>query len=814
MASSPSPDTSAIEDKWQTYWQDNDLFAWTEDRERQKYYILEMFPYTSGRMHMGHARNFTMGDVIARAKRAQGLGVLYPMGWDAFGLPAENAAIKLGIHPAKSTADAIFSMKRSMIELGLSYDWNREIDTSNAEYIAAQQRLFLKFYEAGLVYRDTKFANWCEQDQTVLADEQVIDGRCWRCGSEVSKRLVPQWFFDIRKYADQLIDDLDQLEDWPESVKKIQRSWVGRSHGANVKFDVCHASGESIESFTTRVDTLMGCTFVLLAAEHKALDTIPLPADHEQEVESFRARVLSQTRQDRLENRQKEGVFTGWTVRHPLTGGELPVWVANYVLPDYGTGAVMAVPAHDQRDLEFARKYSLPYSAVISPGGEPLTVTDEAFIEDGLLINSGDFDGLTTAAAREAIAERLASIGYGGPATTYRLQNWSISRQRYWGNPIPIIFCEQHGAVPVPESDLPVLLPLDVDFMNSSRAILSSHEFVNTVCPIGGEPARRDVDTMDTFVDSSWYFLRFLAPHSIEPFPRNVADRMLPADLYIGGIEHAALHLIYSRFFVKALRDFEMLDFDEPFQSLRNQGMVNDSEGFKQSKSRGNITEPAEMIALYGADALRVYLMFATSPENAINWDDSGPRSAVSFIQRVCRLVEAAVVEQDDAKSDAASSKELLAKAHGTIVRVTSDIDDFRFNTAIAELMSLGNTLSAHMESASIEARREAVEVLIKLLNPFAPHFTEELWQKLGNETSLAASTWPQVRPELLVKDEDEIVVQINGKLIEVISVPRGLGKSDLEATALALDKVQQRLAGAVPVRTIHVPGKLVNFVA
>jgi leucyl-tRNA synthetase len=754
-----------------------------------------------------------MGDIIARAKRAQGFDVLYPMGWDAFGLPAENAAIKLGIHPAKSTADAIASMKRAMIELGLSYDWNREIDTSNAEYIAAQQRLFLKFYEAGLVYRDAKFANWCDQDQTVLADEQVIDGRCWRCDTEVSKRLVPQWFFDIRKYADQLIDDLDLLDGWPERVKKIQRSWIGRSQGANVTFDLCDFSDESIVSFTTRVDTLMGCTFVLLAAEHKVLDAVPLPADREREVNAFRQRVLSETRQDRLENREKEGVFTGWMVRHPLTGDKLPVWIANYVLPDYGTGAVMAVPAHDQRDLEFARKYSLPYSAVISPGGQPMTVTDEAFVGDGLLINSGDFDGLTTAAARQAVTERLASIGYGGPTTTYRLQNWSISRQRYWGDPIPIVFCEQHGAVPVPESDLPVLLPQDVDFMNSSRAILSSDEFVNTFCPICGGPAKREVDTMDTFVDSSWYFLRFLGPHSIEPFPRDVADRTLPADLYIGGIEHAVLHLIYSRFFVKVLRDLGMLDFDEPFLSLRNHGMVNDLEGFKQSKSRGNITEPADMIALYGADALRVYLMFATSAENSMNWDGSGPTSAVAFLQRVRRVVDAALVETNDAKPDAASSSELLAKAHATIVRVTSDIDEFGFNTAIAEVMSLVNTLSANTESASIEARRETVDVLIKLLNPFAPHLTEELWEGLGNETSLAAGTWPEVRPELLVKDEDKIVVQINGKLIDVISVPRGLDRSDLEATALKLDKVQRRLAGAIPIRTIHVPGKIMNFV-
>jgi leucyl-tRNA synthetase len=411
MASSASPDTSAIEAKWQKYWQDKDLFAWKQDLSRQKYYILEMFPYTSGRMHMGHARNFTMGDVLARMKRAQGFDVLYPMGWDAFGLPAENAAIKLGIHPAKSTADAIASMKQAMIELGLSYDWNQELDTSDTEYIAAQQRLFLKFYEAGLVYRDTKFANWCDSDQTVLADEQVVDGRCWRCDGEVTNRQVAQWFFDIRRYADQLIDDLDQLDGWPERVKKIQRSWIGRSKGTDIRFDLCNAPDESIVSFTTRVDTLMGCTFVLLAAEHKILDTVPLPAERARAVDDFRQQVLSQTRQDRLENRDKAGVFTGWTVRHPLTGEALPVWVANYVLPDYGTGAVMAVPAHDQRDLEFALKYSLPHPVVISPAGEPFSVTDEAFVDDGVLVNSGDFDGLTTVQARAAIAGRLASIG-------------------------------------------------------------------------------------------------------------------------------------------------------------------------------------------------------------------------------------------------------------------------------------------------------------------------------------------------------------------------------------------------------------------
>jgi len=813
MAATADSGISAIEAKWQKYWQDHDLFRWKRDPARRKYYILEMFPYTSGRMHMGHARNFTMGDVLARMRRAQGFDVLYPMGWDAFGLPAENAAIKLGIHPAKSTAEAIASMKQAMIELGLSYDWNQELDTSDAEYIAAQQRLFLKFYDAGLVYRDTKFANWCDNDQTVLADEQVVDGRCWRCDGEVTKRLVAQWFFDIRRYADQLIDDLDKLPGWSDRVKKIQRSWIGRSKGADVRFEMCGADGESIVSFTTRVDTLMGCTFMLLAAEHKILDSVPLPAEHEHAVNEFRQHVLSQTRKDRLENRHKTGVFTGWSVRHPLTGEELPVWVANYVLPDYGTGAVMAVPAHDQRDLDFARKYSLPRPVVISPDGQSFAVEDEAFVGDGVLVNSGQFDGLSTTQAKDAIAEHLASIGHGGPTTTYRLQNWSISRQRYWGNPIPIVYCPEHGAVPVPESALPVLLPQNVDFMKSSRAILSADDFVNTPCPVCGEPARREVDTMDTFVDSSWYFLRFLDPRAVEPFPRDVADRMLPADLYIGGIEHAVLHLIYSRFFVKVLRDLGMLDFDEPFMSLRNHGMVNDAEGFKQSKSRGNITEPPEMIARYGADALRVYLMFATSAENAMNWDADGPTSAVTFLHRVQRVVEGALDESRGTTTDPASAKELLARTHGAIAKVTGDIEGFRFNTAIAEVMTLVNTLSATAETAGVEARREAVDVLIKLLNPFAPHFTEELWESLGNATSLAAGSWPVLRPELLVRDEDPIAVQVNGKLVEVISLPRGLDESRVESAALSLSKVQRRLGGAVPRRTIHVPGKIVNVV-
>ena len=470
MAStSQFPASSELESRWQSRWSDKECFKWTNNEALPKYYILEMFPYASGRLHIGHARNFTMGDVVARMKRAQGYDVLYPMGWDAFGLPAENAAIKIGIHPAESTANAIEAMKEGMVRLGLSYDWSCESDTSDANYIAAQQRLFLKFFEAGLVYRDTRFTNWCDNDQTVLADEQVVDGRCWRCDGEVTKRRVPQWFFDIRRYADQLIDDLDQLDGWRDRVRNIQRSWIGRKSGTEIQFELVGYDGKFITTFTTRVDTLMGCRFLLLAPEHESLDRIPLPADNAVDVEKFRQRILSQSRQERLELRVKEGVFTGLMARHPLEDWEIPVWVSNYVLSDYGSGAVMAVPAHDERDFEFAEKYGLPIDVVISPDGGPADLGETAYTEDGILINSGAFDGLTSAEARSRITERLVELHRGEAVTTFRLQNWSVSRQRYWGNPIPIIYCERDGVVPVPEKDLPILLPMDVDFINSSR---------------------------------------------------------------------------------------------------------------------------------------------------------------------------------------------------------------------------------------------------------------------------------------------------------------------------------------------------------
>ncbi len=808
-------DHHTAEEKWQKKWEAAGAFRWRNDLTSPKFYVLEMFPYTSGHLHIGHSRNYAMGDTLARLRRAQGFDVMYPMGWDAFGLPAENAAIVKGQHPREFTASARESMKAAMNRLGLSYDWALEIDTSSAEYIRAQQRLFVNFFEKGLIYRDITYVNWCTRCQTVLANEQVINGGCWRCGTEVIKRHVPQWFFDIRKYADELLDGLDRLTEWPDSVKNIQRSWIGRSHGTEILFRI-DGEDATLKVFTTRADTLFGCTFLALAPEHPCLDTQELPA----EVREFRERILLKSAPERALE-EKRGVATGRHAINPINGERVPILVANYVLMDYGTGAIMAVPAHDQRDFDFARRHGLPIRQVIAGGAAPGGSLDQAYEEAGVLIDSGPFTGLPNDQAAARITEALAQAGSGNASTQYRLQNWSISRQRYWGNPIPIVHCERCGAQPVSEDQLPLLLPDDVDFQGTGSPLARSASYMNTTCPKCGGPAQRDPDTMDTFVDSSWYFLRFPTPHAALPFDRHTVDRMLPVDAYIGGIEHATLHLMYSRFFVKALRDLGLLDFDEPFVRLYNQGMVNDATGRKQSKSLGNVVEPFEVIEEYGADSLRLYLLFTTAYNLPLNWSDTGPKDAENYLHRVWRLAHrwegalqahrAAVLDAGSCRTEAAH--QLRTVMHQTVRKVTLDVERFQFNTAIAALMNLTNVFYAFDAAAEPAVAAAAFRMLVRLLGIVAPHVAEELWAQTGGEGLVVEQPWPAVEKEALLGATREIVVQVNGKFLLTMKVHPDAGEAAAVDAARGHASVGQRLEGKQLRKTIYVPDHLVNFV-
>jgi leucyl-tRNA synthetase len=807
-------DHRAAERKWQKKWDDAALFRWTGDRTKRKFYVLEMFPYTSGHLHIGHSRNYSMGDTLARLRRAQGYDVLYPMGWDAFGLPAENAAIVRGLHPREFTATARASMKAAMNRLGLSYDWSLEIDTSSAEYIQAQQRLFIRFFERGLVYRDANYVNWCPQCATVLANEQVIGGRCWRCETQVVKRHVPQWFFNIRAYADELLDGLDKLPDWPESVKNIQRSWIGRSHGTEIRFS--DESGGTLAVFTTRPDTLFGCTFLALAPEHPWLNDRDLPAG----VRTFRDEILLKSTEERALE-EKRGVFTGHYAVNPINGERVPIWVANYVVMDYGTGAIMAVPAHDERDFEFARAYGLPVREVVRDPAASGDTLDHAYVGTGTLVNSGPLTGTASQVAADNISAALERQGQGKRTVQYRLQNWSISRQRYWGNPIPIVYCGECGAQPVPQQELPLLLPDTIDFKGTGSPLSRSAAYMTTTCPKCGGPAQRDPDTMDTFVDSSWYFLRFPTPHAVEPFDRETVDRMLPVDAYIGGIEHATLHLMYARFFVKALRDLGLLGFDEPFVRLYNQGMVNDAAGRKQSKSLGNVVEPFEVIEAYGADSLRVYLLFTTAYNLGLNWSDTGPKDAQSFLNRVWRLAhrwEPALRRHGSAVLDASrcasgAAAELRTLVHQTIRKVTTDLERFQFNTSIAALMQLSNALYAFPADGDPAVAAGAIRVLLRLLAPFAPHFAEEVWEQTGGHGLVVEQPWPLVDEAALVGAMKEIAVQVNGRFMATLEVGQDAGEPDVVEAARQHATVGQRLAGKSIRKTIYVPDRLVNFV-
>jgi len=806
-----------IESEIQQYWDDNKVFKAIEDPNKEKYYCLSMFPYPSGRLHMGHVRNYTIGDVISRYQRMQGKNVLQPMGWDAFGLPAENAAIKNNVPPAKWTRENIDYMRDQLKRLGLGYDWDRELATCDADYYKWEQWLFTKLYEKGLVYKKTAAVNWCPNDLTVLANEQVIDGCCWRCDTAVEKKDIPQWFMKITDYADELLDELDNLEGWPEQVRTMQRNWIGRSQGVEVSFGL-EGRDEKLDVFTTRPDTLMGVTYVAVAAEH------PLAAEAAINLENVAAFIkecaMTDTAEASMETMEKKGMDTGLKAIHPISGDRVPVFIANFVLMGYGSGAVMAVPAHDQRDYEFANKYGLSINQVIAPvAAEECDLSKEAFTLKGTLINSAEFDGLTSEEAFEKIAAYLEAKGSGQKRTTYRLRDWGVSRQRYWGAPIPIINCEQCGEVAVPEKDLPVVLPEEIEFDGVGSPIKKMPGFYETTCPGCGGKAERETDTFDTFMESSWYYARYASANNDEAMLDERANYWLPVDQYVGGIEHAILHLLYARFFNKLMRDVGLTTNDEPFENLLTQGMVL-KDGAKMSKSKGNTVDPQGLIEQYGADTARLFMMFAAPPEQSLEWSDAGVEGASRFLKRLWRLAFEYVETGHTAALDTAAlndaQKAIRLVTHETIAKVGDDIGRrFTFNTAIASVMELMNALSKFKDDSEQgrAVMRESLQAITLLLSPIVPHITHEIWKVLGEEGLLLDQAWPEVDETALVKDSLQIIVQVNGKLRSRIEVAATAGKDDIETAALADTNVMKFTDGKQIVKVIVVPGKLVNIV-
>ncbi len=841
-----------IEPRWQKVWAEEKLYEVTEDTSKPKRYVLEMFPYPSGDIHMGHVSNYTYGDVVARYWRMRGYEVLHPMGWDAFGLPAENAAIKHHSHPAKWTYANIDTQKASFKRMGFSFDWNRTVVACDPDYYRWGQWIFLKFWERGLVERRNSPVNWCPDCATVLANEQVIEGRCWRCDSEVEKRDLTQWYYKITDYAQELLDDLDQLEGWPDRVKQQQANWIGRSEGAQVDFALCDLEGnptdEIITVFTTRADTLFGCSFFVLAPEYAGLEALVAGTEYEKPVMEFAEAAKKVSALERAQgDRDKHGIFTGRYVVNPVNGEKVPIWVADYVVADYGTGAVMAVPCGDQRDFEFARKYDLPIIPIILSEDDPLypklkdeqgrVVTEvdwpEAYAAEGILVQSGPYTGMVGgkhSPAEEAIVAELERTGKGKRSVEFRLRDWLISRQRYWGNPIPAVHCEHCGVVPVPEDQLPVLLPEDIDL--AAGETLATHEsFINTTCPKCGAPAKRETDTMDTFTCSSWYYMRYADPHNSElPFDPAKANYWMPVDQYIGGIEHAILHLLYSRFFTKVLRDAGMLDFDEPFTNLLCQGMVLDENGEVMSKSKGNVVSPEEMIAVYGADAVRAAVLFMGPPDKEKLWNEDGLAGMYKFLNRLWRQVYDLVGEAgEDTLYQAAGKKsakelaeELNRERHRLVGKVVEDIERNNFNTAIAAIMELSNAVGNYLRAASAEERaqdaelaafdRELADVLVELMAPFTPHWSEELWHTpLGHDTSVHEQPWPEFDLALAAADEVELAVQINGKVKTRITVAADAAEEAIRETAL--EAVSKATEGKNVVKVIVIPDRLVNIV-
>jgi len=825
-------DFLTIEPKWQARWHEEGLFATRMDAKRPKFYYLDMFPYPSGDLHMGHVRNYIIGDTVARFMRMRGYNVLHPMGWDAFGLPAENAAIQRGIHPKGWTEHCITEMKKQFDRLGISYDWSREISTCEPEYYRWSQWLFLKLFEAGLAYKKLAPVNWCPTCATVLANEQVVGGRCERCDTVVELRELEQWFFATTKYADRLLDDLELLDEWPERVRVMQRNWIGRSEG--VEFDLqVEGLDERLSVFTTRIDTVFGITYMVLAPEHPLIPKLVAGKQEQAQVLAFCEQVMRERAGAHAEPElDKKGIFTGAYCINPVNNERVPIWVANYVLMEYGTGAIMAVPAHDQRDFEFAREYGLPIRVVIEPEETHLDpdTMGEAYVEDGVQVNCGQFDGVPNRRAMEAIGDWMEQQGIGRRTVNYRLRDWCISRQRYWGAPIPIVYCDKCGLVPVPEDALPVLLPTDVEFTGKGGSPLTSAEdFVNTVCPRCGAPARRETDTMDTFVDSSWYFLRFASPDADDvPFRRAEVDYWLPVDKYVGGIEHAVMHLYYARFITKVLADLGVIGFVEPFRNLFTQGMIY-KDGAKMSKSKGNVVTPDDIIDKYGADTGRLFILFVGPPEQDAEWSDQGVEGCFRFLGRLWR------VSADNASSfvpdwrerigviDASDEQRAMRrKVHQTLRRVTEDIGQrMHFNTAVAALMELVNDLTRYVAQTPkpmpMDDRivfSEAVEMLTLMLSPMSPHISDELRERLGLDTPCLLQPWPQFDEDLAAEEEIIIVVQVNGKIRDRLQVAAGTDGDELERLARASERVQAFVGDKTVRKVIVVPNKLVNIVA
>jgi len=813
-----SYDPHAIEARFQQEWEEAGVASVKEDPSREKFYCLEMFMYPSGKIHMGHVRNYTIGDVVARFQRMRGKNVLHPMGFDAFGMPAENAAIKGGAHPKAWTESNVAAMTTQLKRMGLLYDWSREVRTCDPEYYRWNQWFFLKMFEKGLCYRAKRSVNWCPDCATVLANEQVEDGTCWRCHNAVTVKEMEQWFLRITNYAQELLDDLDGLSQWPSEVVAMQRNWIGRSEGAYLDFAV-EGRQEPIRVFTTRIDTIYGATFLVLAPEHPAALEVTT-SECRPAVEAFRAKVRAQSTHDRSTSKEKEGVFTGAFAVNPFSGERVPVYLANFVLMDYGTGAIMSVPAHDQRDFEFAKAYGLPIRVVVQSGGLESEKLTEAVPADGVLESSGPYSGLPNRDAMQTMGRHAREKGLGEPTVTFRIKDWGISRQRYWGTPIPIVHCPACGAVPVPEDQLPVVLPADVAFTGKGESPLANHQaFLKVDCPKCGGGARRETDTMDTFVDSSWYFFRYCSPKEAgAPFCREAARYWTPVDFYIGGIEHATMHLIYCRFFTMVLRDLGLVSFGEPVKRLMCQGMVI-KDGAKMSKSLGNIVDPDEMIARYGTDAVRLNILFLSPPWDQLDWKDSGADGSFRFLNRVYALVEDLA---EDLKGPVEASTEgvlLRRKTHQTIAKVTAELDRrLKINTAIAGLMELVNAVTAfHAGYGKTSQERfvlkEAVEALVAMLSPFSPHMADDLWRKLGHDGFLVDGPWPAFDPAIAKEDEITLAVQVNGKVRGQVTVAADAGSETVLEAAKAHEKVRPYLDGKQLVKEMVVPGKIVTFV-
>ena len=813
-----------LEKRWQKYYEENDVFKTTDDSDKPKYYALSMFPYPSGKLHMGHVRNYTITDVIARFKKLNGFNVLHPIGWDSFGLPAENAAMQHGANPAVWTDENIAYMTGQLKRLGISYDWDREVTTCKEDYYRWTQWIFLQLYKKGLAYKKEAAVNWCEKCGTVLANEQVIDGKCWRCDSVVEKKYLSQWFFKITDYAESLLKDLDKLKGWGDNVKTMQANWIGKSQGAILKFKVVEKDLE-IPVYTTRPDTVHGITYLVVAPEYKDIEELTTP-ENKQAVEEYRANARKLTEIERLSTeRIKTGVPLGTHCINPFTGEKFPLWTADYALVEYGTGAVMAVPAHDTRDYDFAKKYNLPIKVVIQNPENPSDCSEAAYVEEGVLVNSNEFDGMKNTDAKKAITQKAVDNGYGEFKTQYRLRDWLISRQRYWGAPIPVVYCDKCGIQPVPEDQLPVRLPEDVDFSVVGKSpITTSPTFQDTVCPVCGGHARRETDTMDTFVCSSWYYLRYADPHNTNlPFSKELVNKWLPVDQYVGGIEHAILHLLYSRFFTKALRDLGLLDFDEPFSNLLTQGMVL-KDGSKMSKSKGNTVDPDEIFENYGADTARLFILSDSPPARDFDWSDAGVEGCYKFLNRVWKLFsnnqEYITLNYKLPEKLTKENDDLVRVVHMAIKSITNDIShDFQFNTVISRYRELTNAIydwrgkKSDLNEEDKAVFSFAATTLIKLMSPVTVFMADEIWKELGSKTSIHDEKWCEYDENLAKASSITLVVQINGKVKDKIEADESVNDEELKSIALSRQKIKDLIEGKTIVKTIVVPKKLVNIV-